>query len=127
MSAATLRSWIRSSTSAALAVLVVSMPASAAGPAPAKPHASSPPSKSRLPQSAALGTSAGTAPFAWVDDATLLPAGIGAVTVSAASWHGTDASEVEVPIVGAALGIAPRLQISARVPYVVDDAAAGVV
>jgi hypothetical protein len=80
-----------------------------------------------LPQSGSFGTSTGTTPFAWVDDATLLPAGIGALTVSAVSWHGTDASETEVPVVGAAVGIAPRFQLSARVPYIIDDPASGVV
>jgi len=48
------------------------------------------------------------------------------VTVSGASWHGTDGSELEAPIVGAAVGVVPRVQLSVRAPYVMSDAAAGV-
>jgi hypothetical protein len=132
VSAINLRSWIRLAAGTALAVLAVSAPLLAAGPSTPssgssnKPKASAP-STSRLPPSTSLGTSTGTTPFAWVDDATLLPVGVGALTVSAASWHGTDASETEIPVVGAAVGVAPRFQLSARVPYIVDDPASGVV
>ena len=133
MSTINLRSRIGGAAGTALAVLAVSAPLLAAGPSikPAaassnKPKAS-PPSTSRLPPSTSLGTSTGTTPFAWVDDATLLPTAVGALTVSAVSWHGTDASETAVPVVGAAVGIAPRFQLSARVPYIVDDPSSGVV
>jgi hypothetical protein len=87
-------------------------------------HKSSPPNSTRLPHDG-FGTSA-TSPFAWVDDATLLGPGAADVTVSGASWHGTDASELEVPIVGAAVGVVPHVQLSVRAPYVMSDAAAGV-
>ena len=132
MSAISLRNGLRLA-GAALAALAVSAPLLAAGQSTKPTSGSStkpkgsPPSTSRLPPSTSLGTSTGTTPFAWVDDATLLPTGVGALTVSAASWHGTDASETEVPIVGAAVGIAPRFQLSARVPYIVDDPSSGVV
>jgi hypothetical protein len=59
-------------------------------------------------------------------DASLLPAGYAAVTVSALSWHGTDVSEVDVPVVGVAVGVAPRFQIGASIPYTVGNDTAGV-
>jgi len=130
------RRWTWWTVSAGLAVLATAVPAHAAGPstttttptpsatAGATTHKSSPPNASRLPHDG-FGTS-GTSPFGWVDDATLLgPAAVN-VTVSGANWHGTDASEMEAPIVGAAVGVVPRLQLSVRAPYVMSDAAAGV-
>jgi|SRR5579871_1973702 len=88
-----------------------------------KSHASSPPGTSKLPRANAVSTST-TTPFALVDDASLLSPGTGALTIAAANWQGTDATETDAPIVAAAAGIIPRLQLGARVPYVVGDAAA---
>jgi len=103
-------------------------PARAAGPTTSTTTAptgkASPPSSTRLPHDG-LGTS-GTSPFGWVDDATLLGPGAVDVTVSGASWQGTAASEVEAPIVGGAIGVVPRFQLSVRAPYVMSDAATGV-
>ncbi len=59
-------------------------------------------------------------------DASVLPTGYGAVTVSALSWQGTDASELDVPVVGVAVGVAPRFQIGASVPYTVGNDTTGV-
>ena len=122
------RRWTQRTTSTALVVLAIAAPARAAGPVTSTTTAltgkASPPSSTRLPHDG-LGTS-GTSPFAWVDDATLLGPGAVDVTVSGASWHGTAASEVEAPIVGAAVGVVPRLQLSVRAPYVMSDASAGV-
>jgi hypothetical protein len=113
----------------ALAVLVVAAP-SFAGPgagstAPGKGRASSPPSRSKLPSASGVATSIAT-PFAWVDDASVLPAGSGAFTVAGATWIGTDVNESTLPIVAAAAGLAPRFQLSAQVPYIVGDDAAGI-
>ncbi len=72
-------------------------------------------------------TTAGTTPFAWIDDASMLPAGAGAVMVSVVGWQGTDASELDVPVVGAAVGLAPRFQLTASVPHVVGNDVNGVV
>jgi hypothetical protein len=115
-----------------LAVLATVVPALAAGPTSTTTtssgqgttHQSSPPSSTRLPHDG-LGTS-GTSPFAWVDDATILGPGTADVTVSVANWQGTDASEWEAPIVGAAVGVVPHVQLSVRAPYVMSDPAAGV-
>jgi len=96
----------------------------AASAAPGK-GTSSPPSRSKLPSASAIATSIAT-PFAWVDDASLLPAGSGALTIGAANWIGTNASEAVLPIVAGAAGLAPRFQLSAQVPYIVGDDAAGI-
>jgi len=91
-----------------------------------KSHSSSSPSSSKLPRANAVSTSV-VSPFAWVDDASILSPGSGALTIAAANWRGTDASETDAPIVSAAAGIAPRFQLSARVPYIVGDDTAGVI
>jgi hypothetical protein len=127
--------WTRWTASSALVVLATAVPALAAGPtspttntsgqsAGTTTHQSSPPSATRLPHDG-FGTS-GASPFAWVDDATILGPGAADVTVSVANWQGMDASEWEAPIVGAAVGVVPRLQLSVRAPYVMSDATAGV-
>jgi hypothetical protein len=113
----------------ALAAMVLAVPAFA-GPGgvstpPGKGPSSSPPSKSKLPSATAIATSIAT-PFAWVDDATLLPTGSGALTVGAATWNGTNASESTIPIVAGAAGLAPRFQLSAQVPYIIGDDTAGI-
>lgn len=66
--------------------------------------------------------SSGATPLAWVDDASLLPTGMVSLSMSAMRWSGDGVSEVDVPIVDAAIGLAPRLQLSASVPRVVGSA-----
>jgi hypothetical protein len=73
----------------------------------------------------------GATPLAWVDDASVLPPGTVTFSMSAMRWSGDGVSEVDAPIVDAAFGIAPRVQLSASVPRVVgsadpDGAAGGV-
>jgi hypothetical protein len=84
-------------------------------------HKSSAPSSSPLPSPTA-GPAAGASPLAWLDDATLLAPGSMSVTISALRWSGTDLSEVNFPIVQAAVGLAPRFQIGATVPRIVGSA-----
>ncbi|MBI3494163.1 MAG: hypothetical protein HY047_20650 [Acidobacteria bacterium] len=121
--------------STALAVLAVTSPARAAGPtttppatttSPTKGHASTPPSSSKLPHAGVIGPSTGTTPLAVIVDATLLTPGSAALTVSALGWQGADASEVDAPVVGVAVGVAPRFQLGASVPYTVGNDASGV-
>ena len=71
------------------------------------------------PPSSARG---GEAPLAWIDDASLLPPGMVSFSISAMRWDGSGASEVDFPVVDAAIGVAPRLQLSASVPRVVGGA-----
>jgi hypothetical protein len=73
-----------------------------------------------------VGPGTGTTPLAAIMDASVLPTGYASVTMSALRWQGTDASEVDVPVVGVAVGVAPRLQIGASIPYTVGNDTAGV-
>ena len=79
-----------------------------------------PPSRNDLaaPPTASVG-SGGASPIAWVDDATVLDAGGVAVAVSMLRWSGGGLSEVNIPVVDAALGLTERVQLSASVPRVV--------
>jgi hypothetical protein len=102
----------------------------AAGPAATTPSTSTTTASAKTPSSDRLlhgtfGTSAGTTPFGWVDDATLLDPGRGAVTLSAVGWQWTGAHELEAPVIGAAVGVVPRLQLSVHAPYVIGDKQAG--
>src|SRR5439155_19089070 len=82
-----------------------------------------PPSRNELTTSPPAATSATTAtPLALVDDASLLAPGMGVLSVSAMRWQGVGTSEVDAPIVDAAFGLAPRVQLSASVPRVVGSA-----
>jgi hypothetical protein len=92
-------------------------------------HASNPPSRNLLaapPVEIASGGTGGASPFAWVDDATVLDPGAGSVGLAAAHFSGADLSEDDFPIIEAALGLAPRVQLSISVPRVVGDADAAV-
>jgi len=101
--------------------LAIAVPAHAQGNSGGKGHKSSPPSSSSLP-SPAVGPASGASPLAWLDDASPLAPGSMSLTVSAVRWSGTDLAETDVPVVNAAVGLAPRLQISASVPRVVGSA-----
>jgi len=89
-----------------------------------KPKAPAPPSRNDLTATAVVTSpsSATSTPIAWVDDATLLPAGMVAVSVSAMRWANGGVSEVDAPVVNASFGLAPRVQLSASVPRVVGSA-----
>jgi hypothetical protein len=61
-------------------------------------------------------------PFAWIDDATLVEPGNVSLAISVARWRGADSSEVDAPVVDAAVGVAPRIHLTATVPRVVGSA-----
>lgn len=102
-------------------VLAVAMPALAQGKSGGKGHKSAAPSESPLPSPSA-GPASGASPMAWLDDASVLPVGAMSLIVAAAHWSGTDLDETDFPVVSAAVGLAPRVQISAIVPRVVGSA-----
>jgi hypothetical protein len=88
-----------------------------------------PPSRNQLAATPIVAPApSGATPLAWIDDATLLGQNLMSVTVSAAHWSGGGLSETDAPIVDAAFGLAPRLQLSMSVPHVVgsSDAAGGI-
>jgi hypothetical protein len=82
-----------------------------------------PPSRNQLAPvaSAEVPVSIATTPIAWVDDATLLAPGTVALSVSAVRWSGVDVSEVDAPIVSAAMGLTPRVQLGASVPRTIGS------
>lgn len=113
-------------TAAAVLALAVVVPAGAQGKGKG-PHGN-PPGNSPLPSPlVAAPATEGTVPFAWIDDASMLPPGTMALSVSAMRWQRTDLSEVDVPVVGVSLGLAPRVQLGASIPRVVGDDTSGVV
>jgi hypothetical protein len=113
-------------TGALLMLVIVAAPVRAQGKGKGKQ--SSPPSSSPLVTPAASAPSSGAAaPLAWVEDASLVPQGAVAVSFSFMRWQGADASEVDVPIVGATLGLTPRVQLGASIPRVVGSELDGVV
>jgi hypothetical protein len=98
----------------AIVALVVASPALAQGRGQTKKNA--PPSRTDLAAPAIVTSAGGDTPFAWIDDASTLDAGSVWIAASASSWHGGGASEIGLPILDAAIGLAPRLQLSASVP-----------
>src|SRR5258708_19203427 len=113
---------------AACGLLVLAVAASARAQGKGKGRQSSPPSSSPLPSPAtAAPATTAAVPLAWVDDATVLAPGTMAVSVSAMRWQGTDVNEVDVPIVGVTMGLAPRVQVSASIPHIVGSDLDGVV
>lgn len=106
--------------------LAVAAPVRAQGKG--KGHTSNPPSSSALANPTVVApVTAGAVPFAWIDDASVLPPGTMAVSVSALRWQGADVSEVDVPVVGLSAGLTPRLQLGASIPRVVGNDVTGVV
>jgi hypothetical protein len=112
-------------TASVIAALVVAWPAAAQGnsgsaPGKNKDKKSTPPSSSSLPTLASGASSA--SPLSWIDDASLLPPGSAAFTISVLRWSGADLSEVYAPVVDAAYGVAKRFQLSATIPHIVGSA-----
>ena len=102
------------------AALAVACPAYAQGNSQA--HKKAPPSHDPLPSSAVGTSTGGAAPFSWLDDASVLEPGSISVAVSMVRWQGSDASEVVVPVVDVAIGLARRLHFTASVPRVPGSA-----
>ena len=104
--------------------LAISAPALAQGKSQLHKKSGSgpkPPSRNDLVVPTVVSSSGG-APMAWLDDASLLDPGGVSVGVSAMRWSGSGLSEVNAPIVDAALGLTRRVQLSASVPHVVGSA-----
>jgi hypothetical protein len=70
----------------------------------------------------AIGPAPGASPLAWLDDASLLAPGSASLTFGTSFWSGTDLSEVNFPIIDAAVGLTPRVQIGATVPHIIASA-----
>jgi hypothetical protein len=113
-------------TMSAVAALIVSSPVFAQGNGKGKKGG--PPSGSVLPSPTAVSPAAvGTVPFAWIDDASMLPPGDAAFSISMMHWQGTDVGESDVPVVGAAVGLTDRVQFGASIPRVAGNGDLGTV
>lgn len=103
-----------------LVALAVASPAVAQGKG--KGPKSTPPSRTTLPTPTISSPStAGALPFAWIDDATVLPPRTVEGSFSIIQWAGDGTSETDVPVVGLAVGITPRVQIGASIPHVIGS------
>jgi hypothetical protein len=110
----------------AVLALAVSIPAWAQGKSQQhKKNPPAPPSRSDLAASAGVSMPvaavAGPTPFAWIDDASLLEAGSVSIAMSVVRWQGSDISEVDAPVIDAAIGLAPRVHLTMTVPRVVGS------
>src|SRR5436190_1393551 len=100
----------------AILTLAVALPAAAQGKS-GQPHGK-PAAPSPTTTSAVIGSATSTAPFAWMDDASLMAPGTVWLGVSMVQWHGGGASETVVPAFDGSIGLTPRLQVGASVPRV---------
>lgn len=103
--------------------LAMSAPAFAQGRSQAhKKGTPAPPSRNDLAAPVVSVSSGGGPPLAWIDDATVLEPGGVSLAISALRWSGSGLDEVNFPVVDFALGLAPRVQLSASVPRVIGAA-----
>jgi hypothetical protein len=111
----------------AVAAALAVAPAASAEDNGAGRKKSTAPSRNALADSAPVTGAGNATPFAWIDDATVLAPGAMSCSISAMRWHNADASEADLPIVDAAVGLTRRVQLAASVPRVLDgaDAAGG--
>ena len=61
---------------------------------------------------------AATSPFAWLDDASLIEPGTVWLGMSMIRWQGSGLGQTIGPVVDAAVGLSPRVQLTASVPRV---------
>lgn len=53
----------------------------------------------------------------WLDDASMLPVGQGALNLSFGYWRTPSFNEWDLPVADASIGLAPRVQFGASMPY----------
>jgi hypothetical protein len=86
----------------------------------------SPPSEVPLAAPTSISTSASaTTPFAWIDNANLMAPATVWVGISTVRWQNAGVNEISFPVIDAAIGVTPRLQIGASVPRLVASDALG--
>jgi hypothetical protein len=79
------------------------------------------PSQIALPPPTGLAGPTAATPFAWVDNATLMAPGTVWIGTSMVRWAGDGLSEVSAPVIAAAVGVSPRVQVSMSIPRVVGS------
>jgi len=105
---------------ALIAALSLASSASAQGKSAQSHGKGKGPSSTGLPAPTAVAAPSGATPFAWIDDASLVEPHSVWVGFSTLRWQGSGLSEVSIPIIDVAVGIAPRLQVGANVPRATD-------
>ena len=71
------------------------------------------------------GAIATSTPFAWIDNASLVAPGAVWIGISTVRWQNDGVSETNFPVIDAAVGMTPRLQIGASVPRIAANEAFG--
>ena len=85
-----------------------------------------PPSDVALAAPTNISTTASpSTPFAWIDNANLMAPGAIWVGISMVRWQNAGISQTSMPVVDAAVGMTPRLQIGASVPRIAASDALG--
>lgn len=106
---------------AAIVVVVIAPPVAAQGNGHAYGHAKrgGGPSAAASPELQLPGTGVvGVRNFgSWLDDASVMPEGAGALTLSFGYWRTPSFSEWDIPVADASIGVTRRLQFGASVPY----------
>ena len=69
------------------------------------------------------GAIATSTPFAWIDNASLVAPGAVWIGISTVRWQNDGVSEINFPVIDAAVGMSPRLQIGASVPRIAANEA----
>jgi hypothetical protein len=111
---------IRPIAAGVLVTLAVSLPVCAQGKS-GQAHGKTPapqPATMLPPATSATAQTQTASPFAWMDDANLVAPRTVWLGVSMMRWQGSGVGETIVPIVDAAIGITPRMQIAASVPRI---------
>lgn len=106
----------------ALVALAIAVPSYAQGKGGGKKPGkgpTQPPSSSALSApTSTVDTESATTPFAWLDDASVMAPGTVWLGVSMVRWQGSGQSQTIAPVIDAAIGLTPRVQIGASVPRV---------
>jgi hypothetical protein len=86
----------------------------------------SPPSEVVLAAPTSLsGSTSVSTPFAWIDNANLMAPGSVWIGISTTRWQNAGVSQTSFPVVDAAIGMTPRVQIGASVPRIAPSDALG--
>lgn len=111
---------LKVAASLALSLLAMASPVAAQGNGHAYGHAKrgGGPSAAAAPELQQVPGGTGVRNFgSWLDDATMMPSGVGALTFSFGYWRTPSFSEWDVPVADASIGLAPRVQFGASMPY----------
>jgi hypothetical protein len=103
----------------ALIIFVMASPVAAQGNGRAYGHAKrgGGPSAAAAPELQLPGGTGVRNFGSWLDDASVMPQGSAALTLSFGYWRTPLFKEWDVPVADASIGVAPRLQFGASMPY----------